>query len=132
MRRETKKRALYKNGQAMVLLMVIMVTGIIITSAAAIYIITNSRAASNFQTGETAYGVAESGAENAIIRLVRDPNYNGETLVVDGGTATITVSGSSTKTIVSEGVVGNFRRKVQVTGSYVNNIFATSTWVEID
>lgn len=121
-----------KRGQAMVLLIVIMVAGVIITSAAVMYVITNSRAASNLQIGEEAYGVAESGAENAIIRLVRDPNYSGETLVVDGGTATITVAGSSTKTIVSEGVVGDFRRKVQVTGSYINNIFTTATWAEID
>lgn len=127
-----KANNLLKRGQAMVLLIVIMVAGVIITSAAVMYVITNSRAASNLQIGEEAYGIAESGAENAILRLVRNPNYAGETLTVGAGTATITVSGAGTKTIVTEGVSGNFRRKIQVTGTYVNNIFTASTWAEID
>lgn len=121
-----------KPGQALVLLIVLMVVGLTITSAAVVYVIVNSRAATSFSRGEMAYGVAESGAENAILRLVRNPSYSGETLTVGGGTATITVSGSSTRTIISEGVVGDFRRKIQVTGSYVNNIFTASTWAEID
>lgn len=123
---------LMKSGQALVLLIVLMVVGLTITSAAVVYVIVNSRAATSFSRGEVAYGVAESGAENAILRLVRNPNYNGETLTVGSGIATITVSGSSTKTIVSEGAVGDFRRKIQVTGSYINNIFTASNWAEID
>ena len=95
-------------------------------------IIINYQASSKFALGEDAYAIAESGAENAIIRLIRNPNYAGETLTVGNGSATITVSGSSTKTIVSEGVRGNFRRKVQVVGGYVNNIFTPTSWTEID
>lgn len=114
------------------MLLVLMTAGVVITSAAVVMIIVNSQAASKFSLGQDAYGIAESGAENAILRLVRNPSYVGETLTVGSGTATITVTGSSTKTIVSEGVRGSFRRKIQVVGSYVNNIFTPTTWTEID
>ena len=122
----------FKKGQTLVMLLVLMTAGVIITSAAVVMIIINSQSSSKFALGESAYAIAESGAENAILRLVRNPNYAGETLTVGSGTATITVSGSSTKTIVSEGVRGNFRRKVQIVGTYVNNIFTPSSWTEID
>lgn len=122
----------FKKGQTLVMLLVLMTTGIIITSAAVILIIVNSQASSKFSLGEDAYAIAESGAENAILRLIRNPSYAGETLTVGNGSATITVTGSSTKTIVSEGVRGNFRRKVQVVGGYVNNIFTPTSWTEID
>jgi len=122
----------FKNGQALTMLLVVMVAGMIITSAAVITIVINSAATSKLASGEEAYHIAESGAENAILRLVRDPSYVGETLTVGNGSATITVTGSGPKTIVSEGVMGSFRRKIQVVGTYVNNIFTVSTWSEID
>lgn len=127
-----KKLTVLKSGQALVLLIVVMVVGTVITSAAVIFAIVNLKAASNLQSGEEAYAIAESGAENAILRLVRNPAYSGETLTVGSGEAVITVSGSGSLTIVSEGVLGNFRRKVEVTGSYVNNIFTVSAWKEIE
>ena len=129
---QRSKLVIFKPGQALVLLIVVMVVGTIVTSAAVIFVIVNSQAASNLQSGEETYAIAESGAENGILRLVRDPNYGGETLTVGMGSTVITVSGSGTKTIVSEGVRGNFRRKVEVVGSYVNNIFTVSTWREIN
>lgn len=123
---------IFKKGQTLVVLLVLMSVGMIITTAAVGTIISDSQATSKFSSGEEAYNIAESGAENAILRLVRNPSYVGETLTVGAGTATITVSGAATKTIVSEGVSGDFRRKVQVVGGYVNNIFTPTSWTEID
>lgn len=128
-----KRLIVFKSGQALVLLIVVMVVGTVITSAAVIFAIVNLKAASNLQSGEEAYAIAESGAENGILRLVRNPSYTGETLDVGNGQAVISISGSGGNlTIVSEGVKGNFRRKVEVTGGYVNNIFTVSTWKEIE
>lgn len=122
----------FRAGQTLVMLLVLMTAGVIITSAAVVMIIVNSQSSSKFVLGENAYAIAESGAENAILRLVRNPAYAGEALMVGNGTATITVTGSSTKTIVSEGVRGSFRRKIQVIGTYVDNIYTPSSWTEID
>jgi hypothetical protein len=78
-----------------------------------------------------AFQVAESGAENAIIRLLRDPNYTGETLTVGTGTAVITVTGTTTKTIISSGTNGSYLRKVQIVVGYVNNVLTISSWEEV-
>ena len=119
-----------QNGQTLVTLLVFMVIGITITTAAVMMTIVNTQNATKFQEGLIAYQVAESGAENAIIRLLRDPSYTGETLTVGAGTATITVSGTTTKTITSSGVNGNYLRKVQVVASYVNNVLTITSWQE--
>lgn len=121
-----------RKGQVLVSLLVFMTVGVIITSAAVVYIIVNTQGSSKFSLGEEAIKIAESGAENAVLRLMRDPSYSGETLTVGSGTATVTVSGSSTKTIISSGTSGSFSRKVQVDGVYVNNIFTVSSWTLID
>ncbi len=121
----------YKHGQSLVTLLVFMIIGITITSAAVVMTITNSQNATKFQEGMIAFQVAESGAENAIIRLLRDPNYTGETLAIGGGTAVITVSGTTTKTIVSAGTNGNYYRKVQVIAGYVNNLLTITSWQEV-
>ncbi|MCR4324324.1 MAG: hypothetical protein NUV69_01405 [Candidatus Curtissbacteria bacterium] len=122
-----------RSGMVLVTLLVFMAVGIIITSAAVVIVLVNSQATSRFFLGEEAYAAAESGAENAILRLQRDPNYAGESgMIIGRGTANITVSGSSTKTIVSESTVGSYKRKIQVVGNYQNFIFTPTSWVEIN
>ena len=88
-----------KSGQTLVLLLVFVAITITITSAAVAMMIINSQSGSRFELREITYTVAESGAENALLRLLRDPDYTGETLTIEDGTATITVTGSSVKTI---------------------------------
>lgn len=130
MKHSNKKNFYLHKGQTLVTLLIFMVIGITITSAAVILTITNSQNITRFQEGLIAYQIAESGAENAVIRLLRDPSYTGETLTVGEGTATITVSGSSTKTITSVGVNGRYYRRIQVVASYVNNVFTITSWQE--
>lgn len=121
-----------KKGQALVSLLVFVATAMIITAAATTVTIINSQTTGKFAQGEGALTIAQAGADNAILRILREPTYSGEVLTVAGGTATITVSGSLTKTITSEGRDGNFIRKIQVVGTYVNNVFAVSSWEVID
>ena len=102
-----------------------------ITTGAIIIIIINSISASRFQEGTLAYYAAESGVENALLRLLRDPNYIGETLTVGAGTAVITVSGSNPKTVVVVGFNGNFKRTVSAQMDYNNGYYTFSNWKEI-
>ncbi len=124
---------LYKNqkGQTLVILLVYMVMAIIVTTAAVSMVLVNSRGADKLLQGTTAYDVAESGAETAMVKLLRDTSYAGETLSVAGGTAVITVSGTSTKTIVSKGTLNNFTRSVEVTATNVNNVLTVTSWKEL-
>lgn len=130
--KKVKLLHLNNEGQALISLLIFAAILVIVGGAAVAITISNSSATSKLTEGEIAYHIAESGADNAILRLLRDSTYTGETLSVGNGTATITVSGSTTKTITSTGVNGLFVRKVQVVGNQSSNIFTITTWAEID
>lgn len=123
------------SGQALVLLLVFASIAITITSAAVIMIAVNSATTTKADIGNTTLDVAESGTENALLRLLRDPNYGGETirdLPVTGGVIDITVSpGNFPKTITSIGTYNNFKRTIQVAVGYNNNQYTVNSWKEI-
>ena len=119
-----------QNGQALVTLLFFMIVSITITTAAVMIVVTNSIGASKIQQGEIGFSVAESGMENALIRLLRNPSYSGETLDVGNGEAIITVSGTSPIIITSEGFEGNFKRTIEVQAQYVNSILTVTSWKE--
>jgi len=118
-------------GQALVMLLMYMMIAIIITSASVMLIIINSQATDSLYQGSTAYDIAESGAETAMIKLVRNPNYSGETVSVGSGQAVITVTGDNPKTIVSRGTLNNFTRSIQVIADTSNNTITATSWKEL-
>ena len=122
-------------GQALITLLFFTVIGITVTSAAVAMIYVNSLSGTKQQQGEVAYEIAQSGAENGIIRLLRNPGYTGETLPVGSGSATITVSGTGSSgnpyIILSKGTSGIFVREVQVTATYQNNLLTVTSRKEV-
>ena len=121
----------FERGQALITLLFFVLISLTITSGAIIIILINSISVSRFQQGTLAYYAAESGVENALLRLLRDPNYAGETLTVGNATVVITVTGSNPKTVVSVGQNGNFKRTVQAQMTYSNGYYTFSNWKEI-
>lgn len=126
-----KKVSFKDKGNALITLLFFALITIIVTSSAVVMIIINSGAVTTVQQGNDAYSIAESGVENALLRLLRNPSYTSEVLTIGGGTATITVTGTTTKTIISRGRIGNFERSIQVTATYTNNILTVTSWDEI-
>ncbi|MBI3380276.1 hypothetical protein HY029_05990 [Candidatus Gottesmanbacteria bacterium] len=126
-----KRSSISNHGQALVTLLFFMIIAITVTSGAVVIILSNSVSASKFDQGNSAYYIAESGVENALIRLLRNPNYTGETLPIDTGNATIQISGSNPITITSVGTLNNLSRTIQVTVDYTNNILTVQSWKEI-
>jgi hypothetical protein len=124
------KRRSSQSGQALVALLCFMAMAITITTAATIVTLVNSQTTSKYALGQEALSIAEAGVDNAMLRLVRDPSYTGETLTVGTGTATITVSGAPSYTITSVGVMSSFRRTVQATATRLNNTLVISSWRE--
>ncbi len=120
-----------KPGQTLVVLMIFMTMAITVTSMAVVLIVNNTQAASRIEQGVVAYNIAESGMENALMRLLRNPGYTGETLTINSGTATITVTGSSPITVLSIGRWNNFTRRIQVTAAYVNGFMTVTSWREV-
>ena len=106
--------------------------GITVITSAVFIIITNSKGSSKLQQSTVAYEIAQSGAENAMLQLLRNPAYLGEVMTIGDGNATIQVSSNSgTFTITSKGQSGNFIKKVQVTGVYQNYVITFSQIKEI-
>lgn len=121
-----------ESGQTMVALLSFMAMAVTLTSAVTMVTLANVMSSSKYTLGQDALNVAEAGADNALLRLARDPTYTGETLTVGTGTATITVSGTTTKTITSVGLSSGFRRTIVVTASQsaTTNVITPTAWVE--
>jgi hypothetical protein len=120
-----------QSGQVLVMLLAFMATSTILTTSAVAVVVANIQAGTRQTQGERALQVAESGVDNALMRLTRDPSYTGETLTIDDGTATITISGSPSYAITSVGRVGDFRRTIQVTAARLDNVLTVSSWSEV-
>ncbi len=127
----------YQKGQALITLLFFMIIGLTITSAAIVMILVNSNSGTRQQQGELAYQVAQSGSENALLRVLRTPppSYAGETLTIGQGEAVIVVGGNGTSVspyiITSTGTVGNYKRTVEVQATYVNNLLTVTSEREV-
>ena len=121
----------YQHGQALVILLVFMVVAIIMTTMAVALVSINATAASHVEQGDMAWKLAETGADNALLRLMRNPAFTGtETFSIESGQVTATVSGTNPIIIMSEGRQGEFVRKASVSASFVNTVLTIHSWRE--
>jgi len=121
-----------KSGQTLTLILVFMTVAVIITTATVMVTVVNNTQASKYDQGNATLDVAESGVEDAVMSLLRNPDYTGETLTVGSGTANIVVSvGDFPKTVTVTGTLGNFVRTIQVQVGYSNNVLSVVSWKEI-
>src|SRR5260221_6902681 len=118
------------SGQTIIALLIFMMLAIALTLSATAVVIINIQGDPSFRNGETALQDAQTGAENALLRLERDNTYAGETMTLLHGTATITVSGTTTKTIISKGTSGNFVRTITATATITSTVLALTSWSE--
>lgn len=121
-----------ETGSVLITLLIFVVVSLIIVSSAVLLVVDSTVMTTNQQIGTTAISIAESGAENAILRLLRDPSYTGETLTVGTGTAVITVTGSDPITIKSVGSIGDFERTVDVLVHRENGVLTVTSWKEVE
>lgn len=120
-----------RSGQALVILLFYMIIAITLTTTAVAVVVSNSLSVTRSEQGAHALELADAGAENAIVRLLRSTSYAGEVLTIGQGSATVTVSGTTTKTIRSVGSVSGFSRTVEVVATLTNGILTVSSWQEI-
>lgn len=121
-----------QKGQALVILLVFMVLAIIMTTMAIALVSINATAASQVEQGDMALKLAETGADNALLRLMRNPTYSGtEKFTLDSGQVTATVSGTNPIIIMSEGRQGTFVRTASVSASFVNTVLTIHSWQEV-
>ena len=108
-----------------------MVIAVIVTTASIALVINSSKGTDKIYQGANALDIAESGAETAMIKLLRDSSYTGETLTVGNGQAVVTITGSDPKIILSKGTLNNFTRTIQVIVNTTNNVLTATSWKEI-
>lgn len=126
-------KKIFKNqqGQTLVILLTYIIIAIIVTTSSIALVLNSSGGTDKAYQGANSLDIAESGAETAMIKLLRDPAYVGETLTIGQGQAVITVSGSNPKTILSKGTLNNFTRTIQVIVDTSNNTITATSWKEI-
>ncbi|OGH38315.1 MAG: hypothetical protein A3B44_01565 [Candidatus Levybacteria bacterium RIFCSPLOWO2_01_FULL_38_21] len=120
--------SLNQKGQVFVTLLFFVIIGVTIISAETIVLFTNILSGSTEEQGANAYYVAESGIEEALLRLNRNPGYAGGVLTVGQGNAATQVGNGI---ITATGTYAGTIKKIEV--QIVNNDGALRivSWKEI-
>lgn len=121
----------FQKGSSLITVLVFSVVAISIATTAVAIMINLSQATMRIEGNVIAKQTAESGIENALLRLLRDPSYTGETLMVGNGSVAITVTGSSTKTITSVATINSHTKTIQVVATFTDGIMTVTSWNEI-
>jgi len=114
----------------LVLFGLVMVVGVAIAGIS----VSENTISSTKDASDEALAIAESGIQDALMRLARDKDFTsaGYNLSVSGGTATIIVPSGSSKDITSTGALNNKSRKIQLTVNADANGKITQTgWTEV-
>lgn len=122
-----------QNGQALITLLFFVAISTIVTSAAIVLLYESSISTTRLSEGTLSYSTAESGIEEALLRLLRDPTYTGSTISNEDGNAIIEVSstGANTYSIISTSSVRNASRRIQVDIIYNEGVFDITSWREM-
>ncbi len=120
-----------QSGQTLVLLLVFMMIMIALATTATTLAVVSSSSTLALQEGTLARELAATGIENAQVQLVRNTNYTGEVLNLNGGVVTIEVTGDNPKTITATAQAGNFVRSVQAMAQYTNGVLTITSWQEL-
>lgn len=123
-------KLIYNSGQALTSLLIIMFVGLSIITTSSGLINTSLSSTANLLEANDALVIAESGAEDALLKILRNPSYVGGTLPFTNGLATINIASTNPFTFVSTGFVGQHQRSIRVTINNSNGITTVTSWKE--
>jgi len=118
------------SGQALTTLLIIMFVGLAVISAAVGLANINLTSTSGLLEANDALVIAENGAEDTLLKILRNPSYSGGTLPSGDGFASISIASTNPFVFVSRGDVGQHQRSIQVTINTNNGIMTVSSWKE--
>lgn len=125
------KNKTVQTGQALIMVILIGMIALIAVVSSTTLVVGELKKNTIATVGIAQYHVTYGALENAFIRLLRDPNYSGETLTLSPSTCYITVAGASTKTVVARCTDGTYVRKIQATVTFSSAIMSVSAISEI-
>lgn len=122
-----------EEGSVLLVVMVIMLVASLVIAAAITLILSGSSSTTRVEVAQMAYQAAESGVDEAQLRLLRDPNFTGNVSNIPVGvsTADITVSSAWPKTIDSYGKYGGVIRHIRITATFNSGILTITALKEI-
>ncbi len=120
------------SGQALLPLLIVMIIVLGLGTAAIELAIGNLIIDRYRQDEVLGYYSTQSALENALLRLLRNPNYTGESLQINGASCTITVSGSAPYRLVVVCDNGRWVRKIQAFANFSAGIMAVTQVREIE
>lgn len=114
------------------MVMVVLITVILASIATSVVAIVTTNALNTMreERGNQALTLAESGAEEALLRLLRDPSYPGGSLTTNEGSATVVVVGDGIKTITSRGTIAGYEKVVEVVTRMEQGQLLIDSWRE--
>ena len=120
-----------QKGQALVSLLIIIAVSILAVTSAIVSASLSSTTAITTISDKVYYS-AETGAEEALIKLLRDPTYSGGNFNIDGVDVNIIVSSPSPteRNISSDATINNVKRKIAVRANFINNTLTVTEWKE--
>ena len=80
----------------------------------------------------TSYYTVGAAMENALLRILRNPDYPGESLQINNASCTIQISGTTTKVINAVCDDGQQIRKLEAQISYNQGMMTVSSMKEVD
>jgi len=121
-----------QKGQALVSLLIIIAVAVLAVASAIVSASISSTTAIT-TISDRVYYSAETGAEEALIKLLRDPIYSGEILDIDEVRVEVAVSSPTPveRIVSSTASANNVKRRVAISAEFVNNILTVTSWEEV-
>ena len=119
-------------GQALIPLLILIVILLSLGATAIELAIGNILIDRYSQEELIGYYTTESALENGLLRVLRNPNYAGEDLQINGASCTIEVSGTTEKTILAFCEDENWIRRIQAQISFVDGQMEINSFQEIE
>lgn len=117
-----------QRGQSLVLLLFFVLMAMTFAVTAIFMSVIGAGSSTALEAGVEVRELADSGVENALLKLVRNSSYTGETY--PDGSVSIAVTGTNPKTISVTAKDGNFTRTIEVLAAYNNNVLSVTSWKE--
>lgn len=117
------------SGQVLTSVIVFMAFGLTVIVLSTALTIINIQTTTKVNLSAQTLSYAEAGAEDAILRLARDPSYSGGSYNIDSAVINISVSGDAiNKVITSAATYRGFTKKIVVYVSLANNKITLVSW----
>lgn len=121
----------YQKGQALTTLIFFVLIASLYITAAVVVSLVNSVAVTTTEQGINDSRLAEGALEDSLVRLLRDPNYTGGTFTLNGGNVTVTVTGTTTKTVTASVRNGNYYRRFEAIVTFNQTQMTITSWKEL-